>query len=207
MITPRSFSLAAIAVLSTWSVQLQSSPTLAFAPSRGVLSRSVSPGAATSIPRTQSIGLAASAEETDAASKEEESLLSPKDQKVYKLLGELSESELPFRIVVVGNGAIHESTNVLGPTFKLGHSAKTGNPIVTFASEDQSFEFHVMPTQVASAVFVEKESPATGKTMRLIRLLNADGGSISSLILADHSEAASDWFGGMTEKYGSDVVF
>ncbi|VEU37789.1 unnamed protein product [Pseudo-nitzschia multistriata] len=142
-----------------------------------------------------------------AAENEVESTLTPKDKKVYQFLQELSESNLTFRIVVIGNGAILESTNLLGPTFKLGQSPKTGNHIVTFAAEDQSFEFHVMPGQVASVALVEKESPIGNKTMRLMRLLNADGGSICSLILADDSQAASDWYGGMTETYGSDFEF
>jgi hypothetical protein len=85
--------------------------------------------------------------------------LTPQEINVYELLKELSDSKLPFRIVVVGNGAILESTNTLGPTFKLGKSPKSGASIVTFASEDQSFEFHLMPAQIASAVLVEKPSP------------------------------------------------
>jgi hypothetical protein len=134
--------------------------------------------------------------------------LTPQEINVYELLKELSDSKLPFRIVVVGNGAILESTNTLGPTFKLGKSPKSGASIVTFASEDQSFEFHLMPAQIASAVLVEKPSPTKeGKTMRLLRFRNGEGGSICSLILADDSSQAASWYQSMAAKHGSEVEF
>ena len=75
--------------------------------------------------------------------------LTAKEKQVYTMLEELSESNLPFRIVVVGNGAILESTNTLGPTFKLGKSPKSVAHIVTFASE----ELVVDIPPVASTVF------------------------------------------------------
>ena len=135
-------------------------------------------------------------------------LKTPQETKVYQLLKELSDSNLSFRIVVVGNGAILESTNPLGPKFKLGESPKTGASIVTFASEDQSFEFHLMPAQIASAALVEKSSPAKeGRTLRLLRFLNGEGGSICSLILADDSSSAKTWYESMAAKYGSSVDF
>ena len=52
-------------------------------------------------------------------------------------------SNYPFRIVVIGNGAILETTSKLGPTSKSSISPKSGERLLTFASEDQSFEFHV----------------------------------------------------------------
>jgi hypothetical protein len=134
--------------------------------------------------------------------------LTPQENHVYELLKEISDSKLPFRIVVVGNGAILESTNTLGPTFKLGKSPKSGASIVTFASEDQSFEFHLMPAQIASAVLIEKPSPTKeGKTMRLMRFRNGEGGSICSLILADDSTEAAGWYQSMAAKHGSEVEF
>jgi hypothetical protein len=79
---------------------------------------------------------------------------------------------------------------------------------VTFASEDQSFEFHLMPAQIASAVLVEKPSPTKeGKTMRLLRFRNGEGGSICSLILADDSSQAASWYQSMAAKHGSEVEF
>mmetsp|Transcript_34296 Transcript_34296/g.39046 ORF Transcript_34296/g.39046 Transcript_34296/m.39046 type:complete len:188 (-) Transcript_34296:190-753(-) len=134
--------------------------------------------------------------------------LTPQESGVYQLLKDLSDSELSFRIVVVGNGAILESTNQLGPTFKVGKSPKSGASIVTFASENQSFEFHLMPDQITAAALVEKASPAKeGKTLRLLRFLNSEGGSICSLILADDSDLAQNWYQSMITKYGSKVEF
>jgi hypothetical protein len=151
----------------------------------------------------------ATAQDTNGKSEETSTLLeTPQETKVYELLEKLSDSKLSFRIVVVGNGAILESTNVLGPTFKLNKSPKTGSSIVTFASEDQSFEFHLMPAQIASAVLVEKPSPTKeGKTMRLLRLLNSEGGSVCSLILADDSGPAESWFQSISSTYGTEIDF
>lgn len=145
-----------------------------------------------------------------AASQDTEDATAPlkteQETKVYELLKNLHESDLSFRIVVVGNGAILESTNPLGPTFKVGESPKTGASIVTFAAEDQSFEFHLMPAQIASAALVERQNPK-GKTLRLLRLLNAEGGSICSLIVADDSESAQSWYKDLSDRYGTEIVF
>lgn len=149
--------------------------------------------------------LAATSQETESEDSTSP-LQSEQENKVYELLKDLHTSDIPFRIVVVGNGAILESTNPLGPTFKVGESPKTGASIVTFASEDQSFEFHLMPAQIASAVLVERQNPK-GKTLRLLRLLNAEGGSICSLIVADDSEAAQSWYKDLSDRYGSDIAF
>ena len=64
------------------------------------------------------------------------------------ILDEFHRSSLPFRIVVIGNGAILETTSRLGPTSKAAISPKSGERLLTFASEDQSFEFHVKVEQV-----------------------------------------------------------
>jgi len=131
-----------------------------------------------------------------------------KERKIYTLLEELFESNLPFRIVVVGNGAILETTSKLGPTFKMGQSAKSGANIVTFASEDQSFEFHVIIAQITSVALIDKPSPVkVGSTMRLMRFLDSDGGSICSLIVAEESDTAKEWYQTMTKKYGSGFNF
>mmetsp|Transcript_59038 Transcript_59038/g.66078 ORF Transcript_59038/g.66078 Transcript_59038/m.66078 type:complete len:112 (-) Transcript_59038:49-384(-) len=110
---------------------------------------------------------------------------------------------------MVGNGAILETTSKLGPTFKMGQSAKSGAYIVTFASEDQSFEFHVILAQIASVALIDKPSPvkAGTSTMRLMRLLDGDGGSICSLIVAEESDTAKEWYQTMTKKYGSGCNF
>lgn len=131
-----------------------------------------------------------------------------KERKIYTLLEELFESNLPFRIVVVGNGAILETTSKMGPTFKIGQSAKSGANIVTFASKDQSFEFHVIIAKITSVALIEKPSPVKeGSTMRLMRFLDGDGGSICSLILAEESDTAKEWYQTMTKKYGSEFNF
>ena len=75
--------------------------------------------------------------------------------------------------------------------------------MLTVASEDQSFEYHVQLTDVSKIVLVEKETPA--KTLRIVRLLNAEGESMSSLILADTTEAATKWYHSLVEKRGSEI--
>ena len=65
--------------------------------------------------------------------------LSPPEQKVYNVLQEMHNSQYPFRLVVVGNGAILETTSVLGPTMKVGTSPRTGEPLVTLASSAKYF--------------------------------------------------------------------
>jgi hypothetical protein len=178
--------------------------------------------------------LDASADESEAVSEAADNdgpssistKLKPKEKRVYTMLKELSDSNLPFRIVVVGNGAILESTNLLGGSpspspnstiMKLNQSPVSGANIVTFASEDKSFEFHLMIAKVDKVALIEKDSPINnGKTMRIIRFINNDDGSgssksICSLIIAtgddDHADAANEWFKIMTSKYGSEHTF
>jgi hypothetical protein len=71
------------------------------------------------------------------------------------------------------------------------------------AYEDKSFEYHLQLSQVRKLVLLEKETPA--KMLRIIRLLTAEGETMSSLILADGSEAATKWYHSMVEKYGSKI--
>ena len=110
--------------------------------------------------------------------------------------------------MVVGNGAILESTNLLGPTMKTSQSPASGANLVTFASADQSFEFHLMIAQVAKVAMVEKESPVKkGKIMRILRFLNGEDKSICSLILAeDSSDVAAVWFRDLMSKYGPEMI-
>lgn len=131
--------------------------------------------------------------------------LTASEEKVYNILEEIHSSKLAFRTVVVGNGAILESTNVMGPVLKLGQSPKSGANIATFASEDQSFEFHVMTAQVKKIALTEKESPATGRTMRILRLTKEDAKPICSLILADDTDEAATWYKGIVSKYGEEI--
>jgi hypothetical protein len=121
------------------------------------------------------------------------------------ILHEFHQSEFTFRIVVIGNGAILETTSKLGPKTATTISPKTGDKLMTFASLDASFEFHVKVDQVCMITFVSTEKP-DGKVMRVSRFLNEKGTPICSLILADSSEKAIDWFEGMVEKYGQEAI-
>ena len=124
---------------------------------------------------------------------------------VENVISDMHESGYPFRIVVVGNGAILETTSTLGPTMKSSISKKTGGKLVTLASEDQSFEFHVKVNEVDKVVFVESVRPMEGgkeKVMRICRFINGEGGSICSLILGESGEDAIDWFSAMKNRYG-----
>lgn len=75
--------------------------------------------------------------------------------------------------------------------------------MLTLASKDASFEYHLQLSDVSKIVLVEKETPA--KTLRIVRLLNAEGESMSSLILADSSDAATKWYHGLVEKRGNEI--
>jgi hypothetical protein len=135
--------------------------------------------------------------------------LSKSETKVYQLLQDLHDAQFPFRLVVIGNGAILETTSMLGPTFKVGKSPKTGENLTTFASSDQSFEFHLKLAQVKRIVLTSRTSlpgGGEGPVMQLFRFLTADGTPMCSLIVADQSEAAKVWFQSMVEKYdGGDI--
>ena len=135
--------------------------------------------------------------------------LSENEQSVYGLFEELHQSSFKFRIVVVGNGAILETTHALGPTLKLNASPKTGEYLLTMASEDQSFEFHVKTSQVGSVALAEKQKgpDVSGGSLRIIRLGNKEKGPLCSLILGDSSDDAVEWFGTMQTKYGEGLTF
>ena len=140
----------------------------------------------------------------DQAATAEPELTEP-ETRVYELLEELHQSNFLFRIVVVGNGAILETTSKLGPKMKLSQSPTTSANLVTFASEDASFEFHLQTARVAKIALVEKESPVTGKTMRILRFLTSDGASICSLILSDDSKEAVEWYSKLIASHGSEM--
>jgi putative heme iron utilization protein len=129
-----------------------------------------------------------------------EPTLTETEEKVYGFLQELHESQFQFRIVVVGNGAILESSHALGPNMSLSQSPKSGANLVTFASQDKSFELHLQTSAISKVAMVAKETP--GRTMRILRLVNDQGQSICSLILSEDSETTAEWFRSMTDKYG-----
>lgn len=78
---------------------------------------------------------------------------------------------------------------------KLSESQKTGGQLMTFASSDSNFEFHLNLEKIASVSFVEKNS------MKICRLLNNEGQSACSLILADPSDEAIQWFDSTKGKF------
>jgi len=108
-------------------------------------------------------------------------------------------SKYPFRIIVIGNGAILETTSPLGPISKSSISPKTNERLLTFASEDASFEFHVKVEQIYKIAFVATEE------RNIARFLSESGTSICSLILGDKSSEAGEWFNGLVEKWGTEV--
>ena len=129
--------------------------------------------------------------------------LTKAEQTVYSLVEDLHKSQYPFRIVVIGNGAILETTSKLGPVMKLNKSPKTGEALLTLASDDQSFEFHLMTSQVSKVALTEKE--AGDKIMRIIRFLNSVGDPMCSLILGEDSEEAKMWYATLRTDYGHEV--
>ena len=97
----------------------------------------------------------------------------------------------------MGNGAILESTNILGPHKKISMSPKTGEKLITLASEDKAFEFHLKPDQVSKIGFVERAKPIENgeeETLRICRLMNNEGGFICSLNMDKSSPYAETWF-------------
>ena len=104
------------------------------------------------VPSSRSLLLFATPESTTTTFKD----LTEPEQRVYSLVEALHKSEFTFRIVVVGQGAILETTSMLGPILKLQTSPKTGNPLLTLASIDQSFEFHLHLAEVSKVALTEK---------------------------------------------------
>ena len=71
-----------------------------------------------------------------------------------EILDKFQGSNLSFRIVAIGNGAILETTSKLGPTSKSSISPKSGERLLTFANEDASFEFHVKVEKICKIALV-----------------------------------------------------
>jgi hypothetical protein len=124
--------------------------------------------------------------------------LTPHEDQVYHFLQDIQNKD--FRIVVIGNGAILESTHSLGPSISISPSPKSGVNLITFASPDKSFELHLQLSQVSKVDLVEKETPS--RTMRILRLSDGQGKSICSLILSEDSQENAEWFQSMKAKYG-----
>mmetsp|Transcript_19023 Transcript_19023/g.44570 ORF Transcript_19023/g.44570 Transcript_19023/m.44570 type:complete len:183 (+) Transcript_19023:75-623(+) len=116
-----------------------------------------------------------------------------------QILDDFHSSDLDWRIIVIGGGAILETTQRLGPISKASTSPKTGERLLTFASEDKSFEFHVKVEQVSKICLVSSE--------RCVARFLMDGGKpICSLLLADKSSRGNEWFGALIQKYGTEIA-
>ena len=143
--------------------------------------------------------------------------LIPREQRVVDFIEELSASDLPFRIVVVGNEgqAILESTQQLGPNLKVSKSPQPPHPkLLTLSSSDQSFEYHVRIGQISTIAILEKPRPGGGDSnnlMRLIRFLNGEGKSITSFIAApstdsqEEQDLSEQLFRRLINKYGNEL--
>ncbi len=140
--------------------------------------------------------------QAESSTTDSQPVLSSSEKTVYGVLEQIHSSKFPFRFVVVGNGAILESTATI-PVMKLNKSPQTGEILVTLCSEDQSFEFHIKTIQVSKIVFSQRE--ANGKTLRIIRFLTGTATPMSSLILADDSTAAADWYHELRAQHGNEL--
>lgn len=121
---------------------------------------------------------------------------------IDELVEKLNDSAYKFRIIVIGNGAILESTSELGPVMKMGISPKTNERLATFADKDKSFEFHLKVDQVSSVMFTSKERPSGGE-MRIIRMVADDGKPICSLILQEDGDEVANWWNLIVEEFGA----
>ncbi|KAL7560852.1 hypothetical protein ACA910_013332 [Epithemia clementina (nom. ined.)] len=137
--------------------------------------------------------------------------LTESEQAVYDFFHRLHETDYEFRIIVVGtnNGAILETTASLGPTFKLNASPKTGKALLTMATLDQSFEFHLTLQQVHKLELAKR--PKKGhedEYLRVLRFLsNTDDTVVCALLLVDQSDEAVTFFQALMDVYGSGYIF
>lgn len=152
---------------------------------------------------------------------DDSSLSSSSPSIAEQILHDFHASKLSFRIIVIGNGAILESTSQLGPTFKSSISPKSGERLITFANRDASLEFHVKIEEIAKIVFVVSSSPVVDannkdnnntnnqqqqQVRRVTRFINANGTPICSLLLAESTKEGETWFQSMMDTYGNEVV-
>jgi hypothetical protein len=126
------------------------------------------------------------------------------------IISDLHSSAYPFRIIVISNGAILETTSTLGEgtSLKTSKSPKTGEQIVTFASPDKSFEFHLKVDQISKVSFHKVQRGEEGKVMRICRMMDRTGSLATSLILQavnDDDHLPVLWFDGMIQRYGETV--
>jgi len=127
------------------------------------------------------------------------------------IVNDLHSSGYSFRIIVIANGAILESTHSFDKTsIRASKSPKTGENIVTFASHDKSFEFHLKVDQISKVSF-HKVQRQEGNVMQICRMIDQAGSPAASLILQDVNENNTNagqpglWFDEMIQRYGETV--
>jgi putative heme iron utilization protein len=86
---------------------------------------------------------------------------------------------------------------------KLNTAPTTGETLLTLASQDQSFEFHLRTAEVSKVTLTEKDTGE--KVMSIIRFLNNVGEPMCSLILRDDSVQAVEWYNELRTTHGEDV--
>lgn len=128
---------------------------------------------------------------------------------VDKIVKDLHSSGFSFRIIVLSNGSILETAVALdGTTIGASLSPKTGEPIITIASTDKSFEFHLKANQISRVTFNKMQRGEIGKVMRVCRFIDRDGSPSASLIL--QPDKGDDqpilWFDEMIKRYGEEVL-
>ncbi|KAL3768689.1 hypothetical protein ACHAWU_006790 [Discostella pseudostelligera] len=158
---------------------------------------------------TSSSSSSSSSSSLSAENRDDENSSSPPSSLAEQILHDFHASKLSFRIIVIGNGAILESTSPLGPTFKPSISPKSGERLITFANMDASLEFHVKVDEIAKIVFVVSQSndqQQQQQSRRVARFINANGIPICSLLLAETTKEGEAWFENMMETYGNEVV-
>ena len=110
----------------------------------------------------------------------------------------------PCRFVVQGPGAILEAVGA----FENLRVSETAKGTLATVSIGDSFECHVRMSEVRSAAFVAKQSP-TGKDLYIVRLLDAQDGSLLSAILHPGTdgfeEGAVEFYKRLRERFGENV--
>ena len=127
------------------------------------------------------------------------------------IVNDLHSSGYSFRFIVIANGAILESTHSFDKTsIRTSKSPKTGENIVTLATHDKSFEFHLKVDQISKVSF-HKVQRQEGNVMRICRMIDQAGSPAASLILQDANENNTKdggpelWFDEIIQRYGETV--
>jgi hypothetical protein len=128
---------------------------------------------------------------------------------VDNIVKDLHSSGFSFRIIVLSSGSILETTVALdGTTIATSKSPKTGEPIITMATTDKSFELHLKVNQISKVSFHKVKRGEEGKIMRICRMIDRTGSLSTSLILqqaAEEDDRPIIWFDEMIQRYGEEI--